>query len=235
MIQPTEFQRFSEYAPRQLAVTDEKAFVNSAQSSLYQLVPSDFILHRIVIFAKRWDLNWWDSRGGSKIVLLFRTRKKKKSMEPFPGLMKKSCLSVFRRKKDYSRYSILIAAHTFLRGLILLEPDKPLWSAPAPPKCEAQQPGPGTMKPPVLSRIFYRGLINLSRKRVCVVCLTGLAGVDIGFAVCLWLHARAYPQLCALHRWHLRQWTIKSGCMELWQNQPKLYWGDGGNKHPSTS
>lgn len=58
MIQPAEFQRFSEYAPRQLAVTDEKAFVNIAQPSLYQLVPSDFILHRIVISAKRWDLNW---------------------------------------------------------------------------------------------------------------------------------------------------------------------------------
>jgi len=37
---------------------DEKAFVNGAQPSLYQLVPSDFILHRTAISAKRQDLNW---------------------------------------------------------------------------------------------------------------------------------------------------------------------------------
>lgn len=56
MIQPPKFKGFQEYAPRQLS--DEKAFVNSTQPSLYQLVPGDFILHRIVTSAKHWDLNW---------------------------------------------------------------------------------------------------------------------------------------------------------------------------------
>lgn len=58
MIQPPKFQGFLEYAPRQLAVPDEKAFFNSLQPSLYQSVPSDFIPHSIVISAKRQDLNW---------------------------------------------------------------------------------------------------------------------------------------------------------------------------------
>lgn len=58
VIQPPNLKGFREYAPRQLAVTNEKAFVNSAQPSLYQLVPSDFIRQRTAISAERWDLNW---------------------------------------------------------------------------------------------------------------------------------------------------------------------------------
>lgn len=154
---PQNFTGSWEYAPRQLAVTDENVFVNSAQSSLYQLVPSDFILHRTVISAEHWDLNWWDSRGGLELYCC--STRIQKSIEPFSSLMKKSPFSMIWRGK-VTVDKVLIAAHNFLQVLSLLEPGKPLWSALAPQKCEPQQTGSDTMQPPVFYGSCYRSLIS---------------------------------------------------------------------------